>query len=145
MADYSGRDLTAMIDVQVIGGEGPVGMVKSSNCWISTDQKKAGDYSLCLGPGGFKEIFYAAVAGAITIDAWVYPLPGSSPIFYVVEFGKVAKDSATPIATGAWEALQLSFVAVKKIYKLVIANPIPTIGTGWGDGEKPWCYFDSIG
>ena len=141
MADYPGRDLSDLCNIQMVAGEGPPGLVKSSNLWLSEDQKKEGDFSLCLGPGGFKEIFYATAAGAITIDAWVYPLPGSGPVFYAVEFGGRTMDLDEPAGAGAWEALQLSFVAEKKIYKLVIANPITVLG----DGQKGWCYFDSIG
>jgi len=144
MADYSGYDLSAISFIQVIGGEGPVGIVKSSNCWLSDDQAHVGIYSEAIGPGGFKEMFYAAAAGAITIDCQVYPLAGSNPIFYAVDLGGEMQDSDTPLAVGAWEALQLSFVAEKKIYKVVIANPIAIIGTGLGDGEKGWCYFDTI-
>jgi len=144
MADYSGQDLSDIFDIQMIGAEGPVGIVKSSNCWLSEDQVKAGSYSICIGPGGFKEMFYASIEGAITIDAWVYPLPGSNPIMYAVDMGGTFQDSDAPLATGAWEALQLSFVAGKQIYKIVVANPIAIIGTGLGDGEKGWCYFDSI-
>jgi len=144
MADYSGHDLSNIFTLQQIAGEGPKGIVKSSNVWLSTDYAQAGSYSLCVGPGGFKEMFYAAEAGAITIDAYVYPLPGSKPVFYVVDLGNCVKDLDTPAGVGSWEALQLSFTAEKKIYKVIVANPIPIIGTGLGDGEKGWCYFDSI-
>lgn len=144
MADYSGYDLSDVFGIQQIAGEGPVGIVKSSNVWLSTDLSQAGSHSLCVGPGGFKEIFYAALAEEITIDAYVYPLAGSNPIFYIVDLGNCVKASDTPVGVGAWEALQLSFTAEKKVYKVVVANPIPIIGTGLGDGEKGWCYFDSI-
>lgn len=144
MADYSGYDLSAKSHIQMIRGEGPPGLVKSSNVWLSEDQAHVGTYSMAIGPGGFKEMFYAAAAGAITIDCQVYPLAGSNPIFYAVDLGGEMQDSDTPIATGAWEALQLSFVAEKKIYKVVIANPIAIIGIGLAGGEKGWCYFDTI-
>ena len=144
MANYSGYDLSDVSDLQQIAGVGPKGIVKSSGVWLSDDYAHAGLYSLCVAPGGFKEIFYAALAGAITIDAYVYPLAGSNPIFYVVDLGNCFQDSDIPAGVGSWEALQLSFTAEKKIYKIVVANPIPIIGTGLGDGEKGWCYFDSI-
>lgn len=143
-ADYPGHDLSDVFDLQPIAGVGPVGLVKSSGVWLSDDYAQAGSHSLCVGPGGFKEMFYAALAEETTINAYVYPLAGSKPIFYVVDLGNCVKASATPAGVGAWEALQLVFVAEKKIYKIVIANPIPIIGTGLGDGEKGWCYFDSI-
>jgi hypothetical protein len=144
MADYSGHDLSALSFMQMIGGEGPGGMIKSSNAWLSDDQAKTGVYSICVGPGGFKRMFYAAEAGAITIDCHVYPEAGSAPLFYAMDLGGEIQDTDTPLAVGAWEALQLAFVALKKIYIIVVANPIPIIGTGLGDGEKGWCYFDSI-
>jgi len=144
MANYSGYDLSGVSDLQRIAGEGRKGIVKSSNVWLSDDYAQAGSHSLCVGPGGFKEMFYAAEAGAITINAHVYPLAGSNPIFYVVDLGNCFQDSDMPAGVGSWEALQLSFTAEKKIYKVVVANPIPIIGAGLGDGEKGWCYFDSI-
>jgi len=144
MADYSGHDLSGLSFLQPYAGTGPPGIVKSSGVWLSDDYVQAGSHSLCVGPGGFKEIFYAALAEETTIDAFVFPLAGSNPIFYVVDLANCAKASATPVGVGAWEALQLVFVAEKKIYKIVIANPIPIIGAGLGDGEKGWCYFDSI-
>jgi hypothetical protein len=109
-----------MTDIQMIAKEGPSGRIKSSNAWLSDDQAKAGVYSICVGPGGFKSIFYAAEAGAITIDCQVYPLAGSAPLFYAMDFGGEIQDTDTPLAVGAWEALQLAFVAVKKIYIIVV-------------------------
>jgi len=146
MAEYTGGVELSYATTPVQFQKGFLKMPHIGNCnsWFSSVQARGGTYSLALGLGGWKEVYYALDAGVAAISCYVYPLSGSNPRLEVLTLTGEVQDSDTPSSTGAWEELTLSFTAVKAVYKIRMANPVPILSPGIGDGVDAICYFDDL-
>lgn len=140
MAEYTGFELPEVtVQHKLIGYRG--GIIKAQNARISSAVKHGGSYSIDLSVGGFKELFYAADAGSVTVTAWVYPEGSANASLEVIEIGSGEKlDIANSAGNDDWEQLSITWAAEKKVYIIRIANN----ARGDESGTKDHAYFDDL-
>ena len=139
------HDLTAMVGEGISGimVSTPIGIPNYNYCHFSEVQKHAGSYSLCVYPGGFKEVLCAAAAEETTIDVWCYYETGANLVVDIVKLGDgTILDSQEPVGgADAWEKLTLTFTpAAAGIFLIRLKN------VKFDDGVGGICraFFDDI-
>lgn len=140
MAEYTGVEYPSLTLQEHPIAYRP-GIVKSQNVRISSERAHGGTYSIVLSVGGFKEFFYAADAGSITVTAWVYPEGGANASLEVMEIGTGVKlDIDNSVSNDGWEQLSITWTATKKVYIIRIVNNARDDGSS----ERDWAFFDDL-
>jgi hypothetical protein len=138
MADYTGFAVTPDFSEQ------RQGFVRRSQyphfrTIMTTGKKYENSYSLEIKPGGNCQVYCAADAGGALVSVYVWP-PEAGYIYmqiYDPDTKETVATAGASTGSGAWEKIEASFTAEKKVYIVKLMNPVSA------DGDKR-AYFDNI-
>lgn len=140
------HDLTTMIGegISEIVVSAPIATPNYHYCRFSTVQTHGGSFSLCVYPGGFKEVLCAADAEETTIDIWCYYETGANAVVDIIGLGdRTVLDSQQPGGgAGSWEKLTLTFTPSSAGLFLIRLKNVK-LDVGVGDIAR--VFFDDIG
>lgn len=111
---------------------------KQGGGWIQNVRSRSGDYSLCIMPGCYFDIWYGCDSGQKTISAWCWKPSGASAAIEI-EDPESGENLARAEASQSeqWEKLEFSFSAEKKVYVVRLRN----MSVWWSVGRV---YFDDL-